>query len=42
MEKIYESIKERIENRVQDFKKVWIEGDNKDIFCELAFCILTP
>ncbi|MGL4988720.1 MAG: N-glycosylase/DNA lyase [Cetobacterium sp.] len=42
MEKIYESIKERIENRVQDFKKIWSEGNNKDIFCELAFCILTP
>ncbi|MGL4904574.1 MAG: N-glycosylase/DNA lyase [Cetobacterium sp.] len=42
MEKIYESIKERIENRVIDFKNVWSGGNNKDIFCELAFCILTP
>ncbi len=42
VEKIYESIKSKIEERLEEFRRVWREGDNKDIFCELAFCILTP
>ncbi|MCQ8211691.1 N-glycosylase/DNA lyase [Cetobacterium somerae] len=42
VEKIYENIKSKIEERLEEFRKIWIEGDNKDIFCELAFCILTP
>ena len=42
VEKIYENIKSEIEERLEEFRKIWIEGDNKDIFCELAFCILTP
>ncbi|MGL4628788.1 N-glycosylase/DNA lyase [Cetobacterium sp.] len=42
VEKIYESIKERIENRLKDYRSVWREGNNKDVYCELAFCILTP
>lgn len=42
VEKIYESIKSDIEKRLQDFRDIWKNGTNKDIFCELAFCILTP
>ncbi|MGL5052753.1 MAG: N-glycosylase/DNA lyase [Cetobacterium sp.] len=42
VERTYESIKGKIESRVQEFRKVWNNGDNKDIYCELAFCILTP
>ncbi|MBC2851308.1 N-glycosylase/DNA lyase [Cetobacterium sp. 8H] len=42
VEKIYEDIKPRIEERLKEFKNIWNFGDNKDIFCELAFCILTP
>ncbi|MGL4947518.1 MAG: N-glycosylase/DNA lyase [Cetobacterium sp.] len=42
VEKIYESIKDKIEFRLQEFKEVWLNGNNKDIYCELAFCILTP
>jgi N-glycosylase/DNA lyase len=42
VQKIYEGIKKDIEKRLLDFKKIWLEGNNKDIFCELAFCILTP
>ncbi|MGL4652556.1 MAG: N-glycosylase/DNA lyase [Cetobacterium sp.] len=42
VQKIYETIKERVENRLKDYRKVWREGTNKDVYCELAFCILTP
>lgn len=42
IEKVYEEIKPKIEKRLQEFKEIWENGDNKDIFCELAFCILTP
>ena len=42
VQKIYENIKSRIEERLEEYRKIWRDGDNKDIFCELAFCILTP
>ncbi|MGL5279006.1 MAG: N-glycosylase/DNA lyase [Cetobacterium sp.] len=42
VQKIYENIRSRIEERLEDYRKTWKDGDNKDIFCELAFCILTP
>ena len=42
VEKIYENIKGQIEERLKEFRRIWREGNNKDIFCELAFCILTP
>lgn len=42
VEKIYENIKDRIESRLEDYRRVWREGDNKAVYCELAFCILTP
>ncbi|MGL4508714.1 MAG: N-glycosylase/DNA lyase [Cetobacterium sp.] len=42
VQKIYGNIRSRIEERLDDYRKIWRDGDNKDIFCELAFCILTP
>ncbi len=42
VQKIYENIKNRIEERLKEYRRTWRDGDNKDIFCELAFCILTP
>lgn len=42
IEEIYKSIEKDIKLRLDEFKKIWENGDNKDIFCELAFCILTP
>lgn len=38
----YENIKPDIEARIDDFRRIWLEGNNEDIFVELAFCILTP
>lgn len=42
IEKKYFEIKEDIEKRLKEFKEVWEKGDNKDIYVELSFCILTP
>lgn len=42
VQKIYENIRSKIEERLDEYRKIWSDGDNKDIFCELAFCILTP
>jgi N-glycosylase/DNA lyase len=32
----------RIEERLRDFRKIWEKGSNRDLFTELAFCLLTP
>lgn len=40
--KLYRSIKPVIISRLNEFKKVWERGTDKDIFKELVFCILTP
>ncbi|MGL5963935.1 MAG: N-glycosylase/DNA lyase [Fusobacteriaceae bacterium] len=42
IEKIYKSIAPDIRARLDYFKKVWEEGDDKAIHEELSFCILTP
>lgn len=39
---LYESIRDRIEERLEDFRRLWAEGDEVDLFAELVFCLLTP
>ncbi|HUT66791.1 MAG TPA: N-glycosylase/DNA lyase [Spirochaetota bacterium] len=39
---IHESIKNRIEERLSEFKGVWEGGSEEKLFCELVFCLLTP
>lgn len=39
---VYERIKPDIKRRLEDFKEVWMDGNNEDIHVELSFCILTP
>jgi len=39
---VYERIKPDIKSRLEDFKEVWMDGNNEDIHVELSFCILTP
>ena len=34
--------KDKIEARLADFRQIWSEGSDRDLFAELAFCILTP
>ena len=38
---IYEKIKKDISKAISGYKKVW-KGTEKEIFAEMAFCILTP
>ena len=42
LKEIYEGIKPEIQNRLQDFRNVWTNGGDKEIFVEVAFCVLTP
>ena len=39
---IYEIIKPDILKRINEFQSVWSEADEKRLFQELAFCLLTP
>ena len=38
----YHKIIKDIHNRILDFKSVWNKADEKRLFQELAFCLLTP
>lgn len=40
--KTYNIIKTDIQNRISEFKSVWIHADENKLFQELAFCLLTP
>ncbi len=39
---LLDKIKPDIDNRINEFKLIWKEADEKRLFQELAFCILTP
>ncbi len=39
---IYDEIKPQIQNRLEEFRQTWKNSDDKGIFIELAFCVLTP
>jgi len=41
-EKNYQILKHDIYKRLSDFKALWQESNDKDIFTELCFCICTP
>lgn len=38
----YNHAKNIIQTRLQEFENIWKKGSEKDIFAELAFCLLTP
>ncbi|MEF8874212.1 MAG: N-glycosylase/DNA lyase [Candidatus Thermoplasmatota archaeon] len=38
----YSSIEGEIRSRIDDFKRLWEEGDEDEIFYELTFCLFTP
>jgi len=42
IEAIYNSKRQDIRLRLNEFKKIWKKGTKKEIFAELVFCILTP
>lgn len=39
---VYMSIKEKIDNRLAEFRTVFENGSDKDIFKEMCFCVFTP
>ena len=42
LEDIYASKKEEIISRLREFERIWTEGNDEEIFAELAFCLFTP
>lgn len=42
LKEIYNEIKPEIQKRLQDFRDVWNNGEDREIFIEIAFCVLTP
>ena len=38
----FEKKKPAIQNRLNEFKQIFLEGNNKKLFAELAFCLCTP
>jgi len=39
---LYKRLMPEIKSRLNEFRKIWDNGDNYDIFREFAFCLLTP
>ncbi len=42
LKETYSSLKPEIEKKLKQFKKIWDSEDEKRIFKELLFCLLTP
>src|SRR4030042_930326 len=42
LKKLYSLKRGEISRRLKEFKRLWLEGKDEEIFVELAFCILTP
>lgn len=42
IKEIYSEIKPDIVKRIKEFRKVWQEADNEELFIELSFCLFTP
>jgi N-glycosylase/DNA lyase len=39
---IYTRIKPDIVKRIREFRKIWSQADNEELFIELSFCLFTP
>ncbi len=42
IKEIYKTIHEDIRKQISNFRKIWENGKDEELFTELAFCILTP
>ena len=42
IKRMYDFKKDEILQRLKDFKQLWLNGTDEEIFAELVFCILTP
>ena len=39
---LHTSIRDEVEERLVSFRKLWESATEEELFCELAFCLLTP
>jgi N-glycosylase/DNA lyase len=39
---LYVPVKAQIVSRLEEFRRIWAEGSDEDLFRELVFCLLTP
>jgi N-glycosylase/DNA lyase len=39
---LYAPVKTQIEDRLEEFRRIWRDGSDEDLFRELVFCLLTP
>ena len=39
---LYDSYRDEISSRIEEFDRLWREGQDHDLFCEMAFCLFTP
>lgn len=39
---LYIPVKTQIVSRLEEFRRIWAEGSDEDLFRELVFCLLTP
>lgn len=42
LKRCYDEMRDEIEARIDEFKKIWISGNDEEIHSELIFCLLTP
>ena len=42
IKQIYKTYREDIDRRLDEFRLVFDNGSDEDVFCELAFCLFTP
>ncbi|MGQ9615253.1 MAG: N-glycosylase/DNA lyase [Spirochaetota bacterium] len=42
IKRLYKTLKRPILKRLEEFRKIWEQGSDEDIFYELVFCLLTP
>lgn len=42
LKRCYSEIRDEIEARLDEFKEIWISGNDEKIHSELIFCLLTP
>jgi len=42
LQDLYDPVKEQIERRLEEFRLIWEEANDEDLFRELVFCLLTP
>ena len=42
IKRLHSLIKNKIEKRLKEFEDLWRRGNEKELFAELAFCLMTP